>query len=100
MRGGSWNNNWNNLRTANRNNNNPDNHNNNIGFRCASSPTRFLKSKVQAFYGRLLTLRVNMPGCFPVDISQPNRKGLIGCGKQGLKLPMRSTLGAKRGDLQ
>ena len=31
-----------------------------------------------------------MPGCFPVDISQPNRKSLIGRGKQGLKLPMRS----------
>jgi formylglycine-generating enzyme required for sulfatase activity len=34
LRGGSWNNNWNNLRTAYRNNNN---NNNNIGFRCASS---------------------------------------------------------------
>ena len=57
LRGGGWNNNWNNLRTANRNNNNPDNHNNNIGFRCVSSPIRFLKSQVQAFYGRLLSLR-------------------------------------------
>jgi len=32
-RGGSWNNNANNCRVANRNNNNPDNANNNIGFR-------------------------------------------------------------------
>ena len=35
LRGGSWNNNTNNLRVANRNNNNPDNQNNNIGFRCS-----------------------------------------------------------------
>lgn len=36
LRGGSWNNDPINLRTANRNNNTPDNRNNNIGFRCAS----------------------------------------------------------------
>jgi hypothetical protein len=35
IRGGSWNNNASNLRSANRNNNNPDNANNNIGFRVA-----------------------------------------------------------------
>ena len=35
LRGGSWNNNTNNLRCANRNNNNPVNENNNIGFRSA-----------------------------------------------------------------
>ncbi|MBW4478687.1 MAG: SUMF1/EgtB/PvdO family nonheme iron enzyme [Tolypothrix brevis GSE-NOS-MK-07-07A] len=33
LRGGSWNNNPENCRSANRNNNNPDNRNNNIGFR-------------------------------------------------------------------
>jgi formylglycine-generating enzyme required for sulfatase activity len=33
LRGGSWNNNGNNCRSANRNNNNPDARNNNIGFR-------------------------------------------------------------------
>ncbi|MCC6568015.1 MAG: hypothetical protein IT315_02140 [Anaerolineales bacterium] len=38
MRGGSFNNNRNNARCAYRNNNNPDNRNNNIGFRvCVSS---------------------------------------------------------------
>jgi len=36
LRGGSWNNNENNLRSSNRNNNNPDNENNNNGFRIAS----------------------------------------------------------------
>lgn len=36
-RGGSWNNNANNCRVANRNNNTPDNSNNNIGFRPVST---------------------------------------------------------------
>ncbi|GIK56245.1 MAG: SUMF1/EgtB/PvdO family nonheme iron enzyme [Chloroflexi bacterium] len=35
LRGGSWNNNDNNVRAANRNNNDPTNRNNNVGFRCA-----------------------------------------------------------------
>nr|WP_233744878.1 SUMF1/EgtB/PvdO family nonheme iron enzyme [Leptodesmis sichuanensis] len=41
MRGGSWNNNPRNCRSAYRNNNNPDNRNNNIGFRvvCAAAST-------------------------------------------------------------
>jgi formylglycine-generating enzyme required for sulfatase activity len=39
MRGGSWNNKPENLRSSNRNrNNNADNRNNNIGFRLASPP--------------------------------------------------------------
>ena len=39
-RGGSWNNNANNCRSAYRNNNNPSNRNNNIGFRlcCSAAP--------------------------------------------------------------
>jgi hypothetical protein len=36
-RGGSWNNNANNLQVGNVNNNNPYNENNNIGFRFAST---------------------------------------------------------------
>ena len=35
VRGGSWNNNPRNARASNRNRNDPDNRNNNIGFRCA-----------------------------------------------------------------
>lgn len=35
MRGGSWNNNPENVRVSNRNRNEPENRNNNIGFRCA-----------------------------------------------------------------
>jgi formylglycine-generating enzyme required for sulfatase activity len=37
VRGGSWNNNPNNARSATRNNNDPDNRNNNIGFRVLCS---------------------------------------------------------------
>jgi RNA-directed DNA polymerase len=37
IRGGNWNNNAQNCRSANRNNNNPDNTNNNIGFRSVNS---------------------------------------------------------------
>ena len=40
LRGGSWNNNENNVRAANRNRNNPDNWNNNNGFRCARLPSQ------------------------------------------------------------
>ncbi len=35
IRGGSWNNNARNCRSAYRNRNRPDNRNNNLGFRCA-----------------------------------------------------------------
>ncbi|MBK8174677.1 MAG: SUMF1/EgtB/PvdO family nonheme iron enzyme [Rhodospirillales bacterium] len=38
-RGGSWNNNSRNLRSAIRNRNNPDNRNNNLGFRVARTPS-------------------------------------------------------------
>ncbi|HPC20482.1 MAG TPA: hypothetical protein PL039_09820 [Kiritimatiellia bacterium] len=41
-RGGSWNNNANNCRSANRNNNDPGNRNNNLGFRLArAQPPRW-----------------------------------------------------------
>ncbi|PIU95439.1 MAG: hypothetical protein COZ06_25330 [Armatimonadetes bacterium CG_4_10_14_3_um_filter_66_18] len=38
LRGGSFNNNANNLRCANRNSNHPENRNNNLGFRCVPLP--------------------------------------------------------------
>jgi hypothetical protein len=43
VRGGSWNNNRNNARCAYRNRNEPDNRNNNVGFRCANAPWRSTK---------------------------------------------------------
>ncbi len=38
LRGGSWNNNSNNLPASNRNSNTPTNENNNVGFRVARLP--------------------------------------------------------------
>ena len=40
MRGGSWNNNGRNVRSAYRNHNSPDNRNDNIGFRLALAHSR------------------------------------------------------------
>ena len=40
LRGGSFNNNAENTRVSIRNNNNPDNTNNNIGFRCAQDSSK------------------------------------------------------------
>jgi hypothetical protein len=46
LRGGAWNNNPRNCRAANRNNNDPDNRNNNIGFRlCCSSHIVILSAR-------------------------------------------------------
>jgi len=52
LRGGSWNNNANNVRAAVRNNNIPDNRNDNIGFRCVSvGPGAFPAGQVRRLYG-------------------------------------------------
>jgi hypothetical protein len=42
LRGGAWNNNQNNARCAYRNRNNPNNRNNNLGFRVVFSPHLFV----------------------------------------------------------
>lgn len=67
VRGGSWNNNWNNLRAANRNNNTPTNSNNNIGFRCASAPSLLPDGQVRQVYGRGASAQGEqarpIPGC-------------------------------------
>jgi hypothetical protein len=49
LRGGSWNNNRNNARCAYRNRNNPDNFNNNIGFRVVlSTPLPYAGNAVRS----------------------------------------------------
>jgi hypothetical protein len=55
LRGGSWNNNTNNLRAANRNNNNPTNTNNNNGFRgvVAQYPRRGTQPRAPTFDARV-----------------------------------------------
>ena len=59
VRGGSWNNNPQNCRVANRNRNNPDNRNNNIGFRLVLVPQLISKA------GWLLLNRyMTLPICF------------------------------------
>ncbi|MGE3152976.1 MAG: SUMF1/EgtB/PvdO family nonheme iron enzyme [Nitrospiraceae bacterium] len=47
IRGGAWNNKPENLRASNRNRNNPDNRNNNIGFRLVQS-ARTVRDSVPA----------------------------------------------------
>jgi hypothetical protein len=52
IRGGSWNNKPENLRSANRNRNTPDNRNNNLGFRLAHYTRKALGRAVQGRRGR------------------------------------------------
>lgn len=61
LRGGSWNNNARNVRSANRNNNDPTNRNNNVGFRVASTPVIVPESSRSWFAGEWL--RVPMCSC-------------------------------------
>ena len=52
LRGGSWNNNENNLQSDNPNTNNPDNENNNIGFRVAAHDFRIPASNASCGHRR------------------------------------------------
>ena len=54
LRGGSFNNNAHNVRSAYRNNNNPDNRNNNIGFRVASTLRQTPESVTLESAGQIL----------------------------------------------
>jgi hypothetical protein len=56
LRGGSWNNDGQNCRSANRNNNTPDNRNNNIGFRAVLAAARPV---------RLSVIRLTRPSSCP-----------------------------------
>ena len=55
LRGGSWNNNAKNLRSANRNKNEPDNRNNNVGFRLVNTKPCQI-NEVQGFHFSALAL--------------------------------------------
>ncbi|MFN0101134.1 MAG: SUMF1/EgtB/PvdO family nonheme iron enzyme [Bryobacteraceae bacterium] len=52
VRGGSWNNNQENVRASFRNRNEPGNRNNNIGFRCVRDVRRRHRSPSQRFAGQ------------------------------------------------
>ena len=61
LRGGSWNNTAQNARSAYRNNNEPGNRNNNVGFRCAQAQERvgsleFEQTRVQSAIWRRISI--------------------------------------------
>ncbi len=62
-RGGSWNNNAENCRVANRNNNNPDNRNNNLGFRLVSTKRH---GHVVSFKDEMMTQIVQVAILHPI----------------------------------
>jgi hypothetical protein len=51
LRGGAWNNNWNNARCAYRNNNHPDNRNNNVGLRVVVAHDSWPMPEILRVYG-------------------------------------------------
>ena len=70
VRGGSWNNNGRNVRSANRNRNTPDNRNNNLGFRLALAQ--------QAMIG--LNDPIIIRSCLNASKQQDHRYASNGCG--------------------
>ena len=62
IRGGSWNNNAQNLRSAQRNNDHPGNRNNNVGFRFVSTCGR-KKSGVYEVRTPIIAASKEMPEC-------------------------------------
>jgi hypothetical protein len=79
IRGGSWNNDAQNCRSANRNNNSPDNRNNNVGFRLASSRQR--PDAVRPRIHRLRQCPDHRPGPVPRNNrgqTCPARRPLVG----------------------
>ncbi|MBW2431203.1 MAG: SUMF1/EgtB/PvdO family nonheme iron enzyme [Deltaproteobacteria bacterium] len=86
IRGGSWNNDAHNCRSAIRNNNSPDNRNNNVGFRLASSRQR--PDAVRPRIHRQRQCPDHRPGPVPADAGQisPARRLSVGC--MARKLPL------------
>lgn len=72
LRGGSWNNDVTNLRASNRNRNEPENRNNNIGFRVARDVER---SRESGFAAGAATIRVAAGVYFHVRIALPTPAG-------------------------
>ena len=74
MRGGGWNNNDNNCRSANRNNNTPTNCNNNIGFRVvwsASTPEQLPRQGLLGYGWQ--SVRTRSPRPVPVSVRLADR---------------------------
>lgn len=64
VRGGSWNNNPVNLRSANRNHNAPGDHNNNVGFRLARTARLIGLRPASAPLGQIVQLYAAAQRCF------------------------------------
>lgn len=113
LRGGSWNNDQNNARAANRNRNEPDNWNDNDGFRCAQDSSRvgasvpLPEARISIFtevgsahpgvHGSLLRWT---GGPWPA-LGQPNIEGVRGrpVGSRGVPsvVPGKKTLAGEKG---
>jgi hypothetical protein len=79
LRGGSWNNNPQNCRSALRNNNNPDNRNNNIGLRVVAPSSTFLCQNQWMGIHRACQRKVQTCSCDAGDgIRKSNRAGELG----------------------
>ena len=75
MRGGSWNNDAQNCRSAIRNNNSPDNRNNNVGFHCVFQHSSEFDARVRE--PKSLAERASRsPGSVPASgyVTRPKRK--------------------------
>ena len=85
IRGGSWNNNPQNCRVANRNNNAPGNRNNNLGFRLANTGNHARNCRLYGCgrCGLFLSSLLSCPRCFGANIYLPTR--LVGPISVGLK---------------
>jgi len=85
MRGGSWDNDAHNCRSANRNNNSSDNRNNNLGFRLASSRQR--PDAVRPWIHRQRQGPDHRPGPVPALVGQISPTRRLSVGRMARKLP-------------
>ena len=81
-RGGSWNNNSRNCTAGNRNNNNPDNRNNNLGFRLAASQHCDFKTGSQSPAHTCSATPTKDGHAIPVSRAS-RRLGWGACGREG-----------------
>ncbi|MBI5479967.1 MAG: SUMF1/EgtB/PvdO family nonheme iron enzyme [Deltaproteobacteria bacterium] len=103
IRGGSWNNNPNNLRAANRNRNTPTNRNDNIGVRCAKTVDDPAKPRqgVRSRAVPVATARERRPTVHPVRPGPrvsgraEERPALSGAGPPGHAEPPPRPAGAR-----
>ena len=102
MRGGAFNNNARNLRSANRNRNQPTNHNNNIGFRLVVS-TFFMRRKCPSGQRALAGRGEERRGLFLAEpaawfgrITTVPRPGSPGAGPRLVNGPLDDTVGLRK----